>query len=199
MGALFREYADLFLTFVKLGCITFGGGYAMMPVLERELIRKKGWISMEEVLDYFTIAQVTPGVIAVNVSTFIGHKRRGISGGILATVGFVLPGVSLMTVLALVVARFAEYPAVRHGFAGIRIAVGALVVDTVLKLLKGVFKDRKGVAIFVLAFSLSAFFSLSPVLLVGAAGIAGFLIYRPGRRTGTAGPGGGQSGGDGPA
>jgi chromate transporter len=129
-------FVDLFWTFVKIGLFTFGGGYAMVPVIERELINRKAWINMDEVLDYYTIAQVTPGIIAVNISTFVGYRRKGVAGGILATVGFVLPGILLMTLVSLFLKRFAEYPPVRHVFAGIRIAVGALILDTILKLLR---------------------------------------------------------------
>jgi chromate transporter len=174
-----REYLELFRTFIKIGAMTFGGGYAMIPVLERELINKKGWTTMDEVMDYYTIAQITPGIIAVNVSTFIGYKRKGPAGGIISTIGFLLPGVTLMAVISLCVSRFAEYPAVRHAFAGIRVAVGALILDTVIKLLKGVFKDIKGLVIFILGFSLSAILSASPVFIIAGAGAAGFFLYRP--------------------
>jgi chromate transporter len=174
-----KTYLELFFTFVKMGCITFGGGYAMVPILEREIINKKGWITMDEVMDYYTIAQITPGIIAVNVSTFIGYKQKGPLGGFLATVGFVLPGVCAISLIALCLQNFAAYPAVRHAFAGIRVAVGALILDTVAKLIKGVFKDKKAVVIFALAFALSAVWSANPVLLIVAAGIAGFFLYKP--------------------
>ena len=134
---------------------------------------------MEEVMDYYTIAQVTPGIIAVNTSTFIGFKRKGFLGGILTTLGFVFPGVLFITGIALFLQNFAEYPLVQHAFTGIRVAVGALILDTVLKLLKGVFKDGKALVIFILGFALSAAFNANPVLLVVAAGVAGFFLYRP--------------------
>ncbi|MDR3114286.1 MAG: chromate transporter [Treponema sp.] len=174
-----KAYLELWLTFTKIGCITFGGGYAMIPVLERELIQKKGWTTMEEVMDYYTIAQVTPGIIAVNTSTFIGFKRKGFLGGILTTFGFVFPGVLFITAIALFLHNFADYPLVQHAFTGIRVAVGALILDTVLKLFKGVFKDGKALVIFILGFVLSAMFNANPVLLVVAAGVAGFFLYRP--------------------
>ncbi|MDR2536533.1 MAG: chromate transporter [Treponema sp.] len=170
---------DLFLTFVKMGGITFGGGYAMIPIVEREVIKKRNWATMEEVMDYYTIAQVTPGVIAVNVSTFIGFKQKGLLGGVIATVGFVLPGITLIALIALSLRNFVDYPIVQHGFSGIRIAVGALIIDTVVKLLKGVFKDGKGLVIFILGFALSAVWSANPIAIIVAAGIAGFLLYGP--------------------
>jgi chromate transporter len=138
-----KTYFDLFRAFIKIGVSSFGGGYAMVPVLERELIKKRGWITMDEVLDYYTIAQVTPGIIAVNIATFVGYKRRGIAGGIFATMGFILPGLLLMTVISLFISRFAAYPAVQHAFAGIRIAVGALILDTVRKLVMNIFSKPK--------------------------------------------------------
>jgi chromate transporter len=149
----------------------------MLPVLERELIKKRGWISMDEVMDYYTIAQITPGIIAVNVATFVGCKRKGPAGGILATAGLVLPGISLMILVSFFIQRFAAYPVVRHAFAGIRIAVCALILDTALKLFKGFFKNIKSIIISVIAFSLSAVFSLSPVYIILGAGLAGFLLF----------------------
>jgi chromate transporter len=140
------ELFDLIWTFIKIGFFTFGGGYAMVPVLERELINKKGWITMDEVLDYYTIAQVTPGIIAVNISTFVGYKRKGVFGGVIATLGFILPGTALMIVISVFIKRFAEYPVVQHAFAGIRIAVGALILDTIRKLLVNLFTAKTKVS-----------------------------------------------------
>jgi len=174
-----KEYLDILWTFFKIGASTFGGGYAMLPVLERELIKKKGWLSMEEVMDYYTIAQITPGVIAVNVSTFVGHKRKGALGGFLATAAFIAPGVFLMLLISLFIREFDQYAGVQHAFGGIRIAVGALVLDTVVKLFKGLFRDIRGIIIFAAAFALSAVISASPVWIVTGAGLAGFLLYRP--------------------
>ncbi|MDR1219375.1 MAG: chromate transporter [Treponema sp.] len=198
-----KELIDLFILFFKMGCVTFGGGYAMMPVLEREIIGKRGWITMNEALDYYAIAQVTPGVIAVNMSTFIGCKRKGAAGGAVATIGFVLPGVALVAALALCAARFAGYPPVQRAFTGVRVAAGALILSTVAKLCAGFFQKKSGDAsgggaqdpaenraethagqrtslaflIFLIAFSLSAFGGVGPAPLVTAAGLAGFFLY----------------------
>jgi chromate transporter len=171
-----RAYLDLIWTFFKMGCITFGGGYSMLPVIERELVEKRRWASLEEVMDYFALGQVTPGVIAVNVSTFIGYKRKGILGGILTTLGFVLPSVIIITIIAAFLDRFAELPLVQHAFGGIRIAVGALILEAVVKLVKGSVKTPWAVLISAAAFGLSAFFKVSPVGIVAAAGLAGFLL-----------------------
>jgi chromate transporter len=172
-----KTYLELVWTFIKIGASTFGGGYAMIPVLERELIKGKGWISLDEVMDYYTIAQVTPGIIAINVSTFVGYKMKGFIGGIVATVSFIIPGVLLMIIISAFIRRFAGYVLVQHAFAGIRVAVGALILDTVIKLFKGVFRDIKGVAIFVAALALSAALNVSPVYIVAGAGLAGFFLY----------------------
>jgi chromate transporter len=169
---------ELLITFLKMGVLTFGGGYAMIPVVERELVNKRGWTSMDEVMDYYTIAQVTPGIIAVNLSTFIGCKRAGVLGGFLATVGFVLPGVSFITIIAVFLTNFADLPVVQHAFTGIRVAICALVVNMVIRLAKGVFKNRIAVVLYIAVFALSAVWSVSPMLLVIASGLLGLLLFR---------------------
>jgi chromate transporter len=175
-----KEYADLVWTFMKLGAVTFGGGYTMLPIIERELVVKKGWAVMEEVMDYFAIGQVTPGIIAVNVATFIGYKRKGITGGILTTLGIVTPSLIIVSIIAAFLTNFADIPHVRHAFTGIRVAVGALILDAVMKFLKGAIKDWKGIIICLTALILSVVLKTSPVVLVVAAGLAGFFLYRPG-------------------
>jgi chromate transporter len=173
-----KEYFDLLTTFFKLGALTFGGGYAMIPVVERELIKKKGWIDMDEVMNYYAIAQVTPGVIAVNLSTFVGCKRKGPAGGVLATIGFALPGIVFVTVIAICLGNFANLPAVRHAFTGIRVAVGALILDTAIKTVKGALKNWKSLIIYAVVFALSFIWSVSPALLIIASGAAGLLAFK---------------------
>ena len=172
-----KAYLDLFWTFIVIGASAFGGGYSLVPVLERELIKKRGWITMDEVLDYFSIAQITPGVIATNVSTFVGCKLKGVIGGIIATLGFILPGITLMIAASLFLKRFAEFETVRNAFAGIRIAVGALILETIIKLVKGYFRQIKTVIIFITALVLSVVFSVSPVFIIVGAGLAGFFLF----------------------
>jgi len=180
-----KDYLEVIFTFIKIGCLSFGGGYAIIPVVERELINKRGWLTMDELMDYYTIAQITPGLIGVNLSTFVGNKRRGPVGGILATLGYVFPGATLVIIIALFISNFAENPMVRHAFTGIRVAVGAMILDTVLKLVKKVFKDIKALIIYIIVFSLSVMpyglipsFVKSPVSLVLASGLVGLFIYR---------------------
>jgi len=180
-----KRYLEIFLAFFRMGCSTFGGGYAVVPVAERELVKNKGWVTLEEVIDYYTIAQITPGIISVNLATFVGDKLKGPLGGFIATMGFILPGITLAMLAAVFIANFAELAVVQHAFAGIRIAVGALVLDTVIKMMKGAFKDNKAPFIFIVVFAVSVFprgfipaFVQSPVFLVLVSGLAGLLIYR---------------------
>ena len=181
-----KEYIDILFTFSKVGLFTFGGGYAMIPIVERELIAKKGWTTMDDVMEYYTISQITPGLIGVNLSTFVGYKLKGVIGGILGTMGYVLPGAVLITIAALFISNFADIPEVAHAFTGVRIAVGALILDTVIKMVKGVFKDIKALAIYLIVFALSVLPSgvlpalvKSPVTLVLASGLVGLFIFRP--------------------
>ena len=180
-----KEYLGLLYAFLRIGLFTFGGGYAMVPVVERELVKKRSWITMEELIDYYTIAQITPGLIGINLATFVGHRRKGILGGILATLGFVFPGSTLILAAAVFIGNISEIPAVAHAFTGIRIAVSALVLDTVIKMVKGVFKDAKALIIYIIVFGISILpygiipgLLKSPVSLVLASGLVGLLVYR---------------------
>lgn len=177
-----KELFDLFWTFANIGAFTFGGGYAMLPLLKRDLVEKKHWVTVDEIMDYFAIGQCTPGIIAVNTATFVGYKRKGILGGIFATLGLVLPSLIIITVIAVGLENFSELAVVQHAFAGIRVAVGALIFDSVIKLFKGAVKDLAGILICAAAFALSAVFRASPVPVVLAAALAGFLLYMPRKR-----------------
>jgi len=170
---------DLFWAFLVIGASIFGGGYAMLPALQRELIRKRGWITMDEVMDYFALAQITPGIIAVNVATFVGYKRLGIIGGILATIGIIVPGVTLMIIFSVSIRQIAEYEVVHHAFTGIRLSVCAFILNTIIKLHKGVIQNYKSIIILVIVFILSAFFFISPVYVVLASMLAGLIFFRP--------------------
>ena len=117
------SYLKLFLLFAKIGVMTFGGGYAMLPILQRELVDTRHWATEEELADYFAIGQCTPGIIAVNTATFIGHKRKGIPGGIVATLGVVFPSLIIITILAGLITTFADLPFVQNAFAGIRVSL----------------------------------------------------------------------------
>ncbi len=170
-----NEYLELVTTFFKIGIMTFGGGYAMLPMIQREVVEKRGWATEEEILNYYAIGQCTPGVIAVNTATFIGDSRKGVLGGFLATLGVVLPSLIIISIIAAVLNNFADIEVVQHALAGIRVAVVVLVGFSVWKLMKSGVKGAFGWIVFVLTFLVSAIFSLSPVIVVVAAAAAGLL------------------------
>lgn len=171
-----KKYIDLFLAFAKIGVMTFGGGYAMLPMLERELIDNRGWTTNEELMDYFAVAQCTPGVIAVNTATFIGYKLYGNLGGIVATLGVVFPSLVIITTIAGVLTNFADIPAVKHAFAGVRVCVCVLIFNAVLKLLKKSVVDKRTATIFLIVMAGSLFLHISPVWFVVVSAVAGILL-----------------------
>ena len=170
-----KELFDLFWTFCKIGALTFGGGYAMLPLIQREIVENKKWSTEKETLDYYAVGQCTPGVIAVNTATFIGYKLRGIIGGIVATLGVIFPSIVIILIIATFLQNFADLAIVQSAFAGIRVAVVALIITTVVKLIKSSIKDYLGVIIAIIAFVISAFIGLSPVYVVIAAALTGFI------------------------
>ncbi|MDR0663044.1 MAG: chromate transporter [Spirochaetaceae bacterium] len=176
---------SLFFTFVRIGLISFGGGYSILPIIERELVNGKGWLTIEEMMEYYTIGQITPGIISVNLATFVGYKHKKIFGGLCATAGFILPGVTLITAAAFFIQNFSDIPVVRNIFAGLRLAVGAMILQTIVKLIAGLVQKRRGVrqnaiavAICAVSFILSLLWRVNPALLVIAAGLTGFLCFR---------------------
>ena len=173
-------YPDLFVTFAKVGVMTFGGGYAMLPILQREVVDNKGWATEEELMDYFAIGQCTPGVIAVNTATFIGQKQRGIAGGILATLGVVFPSLVIISLLAGVITTFSHLTWVQHAFGGVRVCVCILILNAVVKLYKKAVIDGPTLLVF-LAVALGSYFTpLSPVLFVLAAAVVGIALKNMG-------------------
>ncbi len=169
-------YLDVFLTFAKVGVMTFGGGYAMLPILQREVVENKNWATDEELTDYYAIGQCTPGVIAVNTATFIGKKLLGVGGGIVATLGVVFPSLIILTVIAALISNFADIPAVAHVFAGIRVCVCVLILNAVVKLWKKTVVDKATLVIFVGVFVLAVFLDITPVVFVVLAAVAGLVI-----------------------
>ena len=159
-----------------MGAVTFGGGYAMLPILQREIVENKKWGTEEELADYYAIGQCTPGVIAVNVATFIGRKVAGNLGGVVATLGVVFPSVVIITLLAGVIEYYSSLEWVKHAFAGIRVCVCVLIFNAVLKLFKKSIIDFKTMAIYLIILACSFIFNISPVIFVIAAGIAGIIL-----------------------
>ena len=186
-------YLDLCLTFARVGVCTFGGGYAMLPILQREVVDNKGWATEEQLADYYAIGQCTPGIIAVNTATFVGRTQRGTAGGVIATLGVVFPSVVIILLIAAFLQNFAHLPVVIHAFAGVRACVCALILTSVLKLRKTTVVDLPTALIFAAVFLLAAVgnfasfpaetlwgaalnFLLSPVVLVVLAGLAGLCV-----------------------
>ena len=176
-----NDLLDLYLTFVKIGCVTFGGGYAMLPILERELVDKRHWTTMDDLRDYFSIGQCTPGVIAMNVSTFIGEKRGGVAGALAASLGFLSGPVVLILVIAAFLNNFAHLSLVQHAFAGIRVCVCVLIIQAVIRLWKSSVVDVFTFALYliILALSVCSWFlpvKIPTVALVISAGVAGLAV-----------------------
>ena len=171
-----KELWELFITFAKMGVLTFGGGMAMLPILQREVVETKHWATEDEIVDYFAIGQCTPGIIAVNTATFVGQKRKGISGGIVATLGVVFPSLIIITILAGLINNFSDVAWVQNAFAGIQGCVCVLIFNAVLKLLKKSVVDKWTAAIFVLVLLGGVFLNISPVWFILVAAVLGILL-----------------------
>lgn len=179
---MFRELLDMYLTFFRIGAVTFGGGYAMLPILQREVVENKGWATEEELMDYYAIGQCTPGVIAVNTGTFIGRKYRGIPGGIVCTLGVVSPSVVIISLIAAVINNFADIIWVQNALAGIRVCVCVFIFNSVLKLWKSAVVDKATMILYFALFLAALFFDLSPIVSVVIAGVLGNLLTNWGVR-----------------
>ena len=182
---------DLYLTFTKVGGMMFGGGYAMLPILQREIVDNKKWATTEQLTDYYAVGQCTPGVIAVNTATFIGSQQAGIAGGVAATLGVVTVPAILILIIAAFLSSFMDSVIVAHAFSGIRACVTALILASVVKLFKGSVKDWPTRIIYITVLALAAAGNFlaaperlarvwetitSPVFLVIISGIAGLAI-----------------------
>jgi len=171
-----RKCWDLFLAFARIGVLTFGGGYAMLPMLQREVVEKHRWATEEQVMDYYAIGQCTPGVIAVNTATFVGYSQAGVWGGICATLGVVFPSLIIITVIAAFLTHFADILAVKYAFWGIRVCVCVLIFNAVVKLVKKSVVDVPTGVIFAVVLVLAVVLDISPVIFVAAAAVAGVVI-----------------------
>ena len=165
----------LFWTFLKIGAFMFGGGYAMLPIIQRELVENKNWATNDEILDYYAVAQCTPGVIAVNVATFVGCKLKGFIGGVVATIGVVFIPVIIISSIATALKSVTHIKAVQDALWGIRIAVCASITVSVWGLIKKSVKGKFGMIIFLLSFLLGIIFNVSPIYIVIGSGIAGVI------------------------
>ncbi len=171
-----KEFIKLYLAFVKIGAFTFGGGLAMMPIMQRELIEKRGWVTEEELIDYFAIGQSTPGIIAVNVATFVGYKRLGWFGGIIGTLGVVTPSWVIIMLLAGAISSVDKYPLAQKALHGINVAVAALLTSVIVKFSKKTIKNVWNAFFMLLSFVLIYFFKVQSVWIIIAALVTGSLL-----------------------
>ena len=174
-----NEYLELFLSFSKIGILMFGGGYAMLPILEHEIIDRRKWMNEEEMLDLYALAQCTPGVIAVNTATKTGYKVKGVLGALFSTLGVILPSFIIVIIISTVLDNFSAIEAVQNVLSGIRIAACAMMVNTLIKLAKAGIKDIIGIILFIAVFLASFFLKVSPVWCVLAAIFIGIFSHSP--------------------
>ena len=176
----FLQLIHLYFTFFKIGAVTFGGGLAMLPILERTLIDKLKWTTKDELMDYYAIGQITPGIIAVNVATFIGFKQQKILGGVVATAGVVSPSLIIITVIAYFLETFSDIVWIQKALAGINIAVAALLTSILWRFIKEAVKSWNriiGILLVLIAFILLVFLECpSPIVIIGGA-LFGIITY----------------------
>ncbi len=170
---MFRDLWTLFYTFFKIGAFTFGGGYAMIPIFEREFVHDRDWITSEDMLNYVAISQSTPGVIAVNMATFIGYRRRGFWGSLVATLGVIIPSIIVISIIAAFISNFNEYIYVQKALKGINIAVAVILVSAVLNLSKKSIVDVIGFFLALIAFLAVVLFKVNSIWLIIFALIVG--------------------------
>ena len=171
MVSLWKLYA----LFFKIGLFTFGGGYAMLPILKNEAVEKQKWISEEELLNYYSIGQCTPGIIAVNAASFIGYKLRGVAGLVSATLGVISPSLIIIMIVAAILSKYMDNQYVQWAFGGIRISVIALIINTVIDMWKKGVKNIRGYVVFLCAAGLLWCFKLSAIVIVILAAVSGFI------------------------
>ena len=177
-----KLFFELFLSMLKIGLFTFGGGYAMINILDNEFVTRKGWLDGEEFLDLVTVAESTPGPIAINCSTYIGYKKLGFVGVLVATVGMCLPSFTIIYLISLFFNRFIEIPLVASAFKGIQACVVFLVLSAGLKMLKKVKKNAFNITVMALTFVTFVTFSLlsvnfSSIFYILIFGALGLFLY----------------------
>lgn len=172
------RYRDLYGAWFRIGLFTFGGGYAMLPMIQKEIIEHYHWATEEEIMDYYAVGQCTPGVIAVNTATFVGYRVKGVRGALISTLGVISPSLLIITVISSLIANFSSCPIVQHALNGIEVAVCVLMFTSIEKLVKQGVKGVSGWLLFLGAFVLSYFTDISTVILVIIAGAIGYVLYR---------------------
>lgn len=171
-----KDLFKLFFAFFRIGLFTIGGGYAMLPLMEREAVDRNHWVTKEEMLDIYTMSQCTPGVIAVNTATFIGRKEKGFLGALFATLGVITPSIIIITIIASFFRNYAENPYVIKALVGVRCAVAALILTSTYRLIIKAVKSPIQIGILIAAFITTTFLGSSPVLVIIVAGLAGLFL-----------------------
>lgn len=176
-----KELLALYAAFFRIGGLTFGGGLTMLPMLKYELVEKNHWVTEEEILDYYAVGQCTPGIIAVNVSTFVGYKKKGILGAIFSTLGMVSPSLIIVSIIALFLKQFMDNQYVKHAVGGIKIVVCALMLNTIFTMAKKTVKSVLTGVVCAISFLLAMFTPIPTVIIVLVAGVFGITMYKLGR------------------
>jgi len=187
-------FADLFLTFMKIGLFTFGGGYAMISMIEHSCVEKKKWISHDDMMNVTVIAESTPGPIAINCATFVGYQQAGFFGALIATLGIVLPSFLVIFFISMYLDRFLEITIIAHAFKGIKLAVGILIVDAAIKMIRKMQKKAFPRAMMLVSFALMLlinvfswnFSSISLMMIAASVSLAAFVICSNQKRKGGA-------------
>ena len=173
-----KELAEIFSTFFKIGILTFGGGYTMLPLLQKDIVQKLRWATSEEIIDYYAISQSLPGLIAVNTTMLIGYKRKKFWGVLVSALGMACPSIIIILIIALFIRNFLDLDSVKHAFNGIRVAVAVLILNTVVSMWKSSVKERACVLIFLVALLAFSFTGISPILPVAAGAAAGIALRK---------------------
>lgn len=173
---MLRDLLNLFGIFFKIGAFTFGGGYAMIPILEREFVTERGWITSEDMLNFVAIGQSTPGIIAVNMATFIGYRRKKFWGSLFATLGVVTPSIIIISIIAAFLSNFSEYIYVQKALSGINIAVAVILVSAVWDLGKKSVVDIVGLILAIIAFTVVVVFKINSIFMILFALVVGIAV-----------------------
>lgn len=173
-----RKYADLFSIFFKIGAFTFGGGYAMIPLIEKEIVDKRGWVEKAEIVDLFAIAQTIPGAIAINTSSLIGYKAAGKKGALVSTLGVILPSFLIISIIAAFFTQIADYPQVKAIFTGIIASVVALILTASINITRAAVQDKLTLVITVLTVVGIVLFDINPIFIILLGAVPGLVVYK---------------------
>ncbi len=171
----FSRILQLFLVFLKIGAFTFGGGYAMIPIIQKEIVEKKKWITDDDILEIIAIAESTPGPIAINSATFVGYRVAGFFGAMFATLGVVLPSFVIILLISFVLREFQDIPAVQYAFNGIRAGVLALLIKALVAMYKKAPKGLVGYIVMGASFIITAFFDINVLFVIIGCAVFGLV------------------------